>query len=109
MQYYGYLRRNPDDMPDNNFSGYDFWLNKLEQFSSPGEDVRNEVVAFNRVKRAEMVRSFLISGEYRQRFGGSPSGNQQSKQDSSPVAASRDPDFGSVLRQVALQFLRAAT
>ena len=104
-QYYGYLRRNPDDAPDNNFSGYDFWLNKLEQFSLPGEDVRDEVVAFSRVQRAEMVRSFLISIEYRERFGGRPSGNQQSKSDESPpVAASKPQEFGSVWRQAALQF-----
>jgi hypothetical protein len=24
MQYFGYLRRNPDDAPDTGFSGYDF-------------------------------------------------------------------------------------
>ena len=108
-QYYGYLRRNPDDMPDNNFDGYDFWLNKLEQFSLPNEDVRDEVVAFNRVKRAEMVRSFLLSIEYRERFGGRPSGNQQSRQDSSPIAASKGQEFGSALRNAALQVLRFAT
>jgi hypothetical protein len=77
MEYYGYLRRNPDDAPDNNFSGYDFWLNKMNQFSVAGEDVRNESVALGRVKRAEMVKAFLVSGEYRQRFAGSPTGNQQ--------------------------------
>ena len=69
MQYFGYLRRDADDPPDNNFSGYDFWLNKMNQFTLPGEDVRDEQVALNRVKRAEMVKSFLVSGEYRQRFG----------------------------------------
>ncbi len=42
MEYFGYLRRNPDDAPDNNFSGYDFWLNKMNQFSLPSEDVRDE-------------------------------------------------------------------
>ncbi|MBA3354778.1 MAG: DUF4214 domain-containing protein, partial [Pyrinomonadaceae bacterium] len=26
MQYFGYLRRNPNDLPDSNFNGYDFWL-----------------------------------------------------------------------------------
>jgi hypothetical protein len=26
MQYFGYLRRNPDDPPNNNFDGFDFWL-----------------------------------------------------------------------------------
>ncbi|PYS98641.1 MAG: hypothetical protein DMF65_10130, partial [Acidobacteria bacterium] len=77
MQYYGYLRRNPDDPPDNNFSGYDFWLTKLNNFSLPGEDMRNDAQAQARVQRAEMVRAFIESIEYRQRFGGSPTGNQQ--------------------------------
>ena len=27
MEYFGYLRRNPDDPPDNNLDGYNFWLN----------------------------------------------------------------------------------
>ncbi len=69
MQYYGYLRRNPDDAPDLNFSGYDFWLTKMNQFSLPGEDVRDANVALARVKRAEMVRAFIVSSEYRGRFG----------------------------------------
>jgi hypothetical protein len=56
MQYFGYLSRNPNDAPDTNFAGYDFWLNKLNQFN--GNFVQ-----------AEMVRAFLISIEYRQRFG----------------------------------------
>ena len=56
MQYFGYLQRNPDDAPDNNLDGYNFWLGKLEQF---GGDFR----------RAEMVKSFLVSTEYRARFG----------------------------------------
>lgn len=56
MQYFGYLRRNPDETPDVNFDGYNFWLNKLNQFNG------NFVAA-------EMVRAFRVSGEYRQRFG----------------------------------------
>jgi len=56
MQYFGYLRRNPDDAPDNNFDGYQFWLNKLNQFN--GNFVQ-----------AEMVKAFLVSVEYQQRFG----------------------------------------
>ena len=56
MQYFGYLRRNPDDLPDHNFDGYNFWLNKLDQFHG------------NFVE-AEMVKAFLSSIEYRQRFG----------------------------------------
>jgi hypothetical protein len=50
MQYFGYLRREPDA------GGYDFWLKKLEDF---GGDFR----------RAEMVKAFISSDEYRQRFG----------------------------------------
>lgn len=56
MQYFGYLRRNPDDAPDNNFAGFDFWLAKLNQF---GGDYR----------AAEMVKAFISSSEYRGRFG----------------------------------------
>jgi uncharacterized repeat protein (TIGR01451 family) len=56
MQYFGYLRRNPDDLPDHDRSGYDFWLAKLNQFGG------NYV-------NAEMVRAFISSIEYRQRFG----------------------------------------
>ncbi len=33
MQYFGYLRRNPNDPQDTDYSGYDFWLNKLNQFN----------------------------------------------------------------------------
>jgi Tol biopolymer transport system component len=56
MQYFGYLRRNPNDAPDNNFDGYNFWLAKLNQFN--GNFIN-----------AEMVKAFLDSGEYRLRFG----------------------------------------
>ena len=31
-QYFGYLHRNPDDAPDSNLNGYQFWLVKLNQF-----------------------------------------------------------------------------
>jgi hypothetical protein len=55
LEYFGYLRRNSDDAPDG-FRGWRFWLDKLEQFD--GDFVR-----------AEMVRAFIASGEYRQRFG----------------------------------------
>ncbi|HEX8473050.1 MAG TPA: Calx-beta domain-containing protein [Pyrinomonadaceae bacterium] len=68
MQYFGYLRRNPDDAPDTNFNGYDFWLTKLNNHSLAGEDVRNEETARARLLRAEMIRSFILSGEYRGRF-----------------------------------------
>jgi hypothetical protein len=76
MEYFGYLRRNPDDAPDGNFSGYDFWLAKLNQFSSPGEDMRDDAQSFNRAQKAEMVRAFIESFEYRERFFGRSTGNQ---------------------------------
>jgi hypothetical protein len=77
MQFYVYLRRNPDNLPDSNFAGYDFWLTKLDSFTMPGEDSRNEHVALARVRRAELVKAFIDSAEYRNRFGGAPEANQQ--------------------------------
>jgi hypothetical protein len=56
MQYFGYMRRNPDATPDTNFSGWQFWLNKLNQFN--GNFVN-----------ADMVKAFIVSSEYRSRFG----------------------------------------
>ncbi|MCA1480802.1 hypothetical protein, partial [Bradyrhizobium sp. NBAIM08] len=32
MEYFGYLRRNPNASPDGNFDGYNFWVNKLNAF-----------------------------------------------------------------------------
>lgn len=48
MQYLGYLRRNPDQ------DGYNHWLGKLKFFGNWVD--------------AEMVRSFIVSPEYRNRF-----------------------------------------
>ena len=86
MQYFGYLRRNPDDAPDNNFSGYDFWLAKLNSVSQAGEDMRDDTQAQHRTEKAEMIRAFIESTEYRQRFGGSPTGNQFAEPDDGQVA-----------------------
>jgi hypothetical protein len=55
MQYFVYLRRNPNDPQDNDYTGYDFWLTKLNQFH--GNFVN-----------AEMIKAFLTSIEYRTRF-----------------------------------------
>ncbi|HYW72478.1 MAG TPA: choice-of-anchor Q domain-containing protein [Pyrinomonadaceae bacterium] len=55
-QYFGYLRRNPNDAPDADYTGYDFWLGKLNQFN--GDYIK-----------AEMVKAFIAAAEYRQRFG----------------------------------------
>ena len=29
MQYFGYMRRGPNESPDTNFNGYNFWLSQL--------------------------------------------------------------------------------
>jgi Domain of unknown function (DUF4214) len=50
MEYFGYLRRDPDN------GGFQFWLNKLNEFGGNFE-------------QAEMVKAFIVSGEYRRRFG----------------------------------------
>ena len=49
MEYFGYLRRDPDP------AGYQNWLDKLNTYGNYID--------------AEMVRSFIISPEYRARFG----------------------------------------
>src|SRR5260370_29328558 len=56
MQYFGYLRRDPNTGPATDYTGYDFWLTKLNPFNG------------NFVS-AEMVKAFITSTEYRQRFG----------------------------------------
>jgi hypothetical protein len=56
MQYFGYLRRNPNDPQNTDYTGWEFWLAKLNQFN--GNFVN-----------AEMVKAFIVSVEYRSRFG----------------------------------------
>lgn len=58
-----------NEAPDADWAGYDFWFRKMEALSLPGEDVTTEADAFARVKRAEMVKAFIVSSEYRGRFG----------------------------------------
>ena len=60
MQYFGYLRRNPDSAPDSDYTGFDFWLTKLNSFNGD-------------YLKAEMVKAFLSSSEYRERFQGGAS------------------------------------
>jgi Tol biopolymer transport system component len=55
MQYFGYLQRNPDQAPDTDMRGFNFWLTKLNQFG--GDYVK-----------ADMVKAFITSSEYRARF-----------------------------------------
>ena len=56
MQYFGYLRRNPNSAPDADFSGYNYWLGKLNEFN--GHYIN-----------AERVKAFIDSSEYKKRFG----------------------------------------
>ena len=56
MQYFGYMRRNPDDPQDTDFRGWQFWLDKLNSFNGDW-------------RAAQMVSSFIDSLEYRRRFG----------------------------------------
>ena len=56
MQFFGYLRRDPNSGPDTDYTGYDFWLTKLNQFNG-------------NYNAAEMVKAFITSSEYRQRCG----------------------------------------
>jgi autotransporter-associated beta strand protein len=55
MEYFGYLQRDANNGPDTDFSGYNFWLDKLNTF---GGNYQN----------ADMIKAFLVSGEYRGRF-----------------------------------------
>lgn len=55
MQYFGYLRRDPNAGQDTDYTGYDFWLTKMNQFNG------NYI-------NAEMVKAFISSIEYRDRF-----------------------------------------
>jgi subtilisin family serine protease len=55
MQYFGYLRRSPNELPDSDYGGFNFWLGKLNQFNG------------NFIE-AEMVKAFITSGEYLRRF-----------------------------------------
>jgi uncharacterized protein (TIGR03118 family) len=50
MEYFGYLRRDPDT------AGFNFWFDKLNSFN--GDFIK-----------AEMVKAFIAASEYRQRFG----------------------------------------
>jgi hypothetical protein len=55
MQYFGYLRRDPNTGQDTDYTGYDFWLTKLNSFNG-------------NFTNADMVKSFIVSAEYRGRF-----------------------------------------
>jgi hypothetical protein len=48
LHYFGYLRRNPEDPPDRNLDGFNFWLREVEVSGDTGR----------------LRRAFMASGEY---------------------------------------------
>ena len=61
VHYFGYLRRNPDDPPDSNLVGFNFWLNDLNKTG----DYRS------------LSRVFIESGEYKDRGRKQPQGQEK--------------------------------
>lgn len=47
LHYFGYLRRNPDDPPNKDLEGFNFWLKEIESSGDPGR----------------LQRGFMASGE----------------------------------------------
>ena len=47
LHYFGYLHRNPDDPPDKNLDGFNFWLKEVEVSGD----------------RGRLARGFMASGE----------------------------------------------
>jgi Domain of unknown function (DUF4214) len=56
--YRGFLRREPNAFPDNNWNGFNFWVTKLDSTNPDAGDW----------KYNEMIKAFLESIEYRNRF-----------------------------------------
>jgi hypothetical protein len=50
LHYFGYLRRNPDDPPDGDLRGFEFWLQDLERHRDP----------------IKLSNAFKVTGEYHQ-------------------------------------------
>jgi hypothetical protein len=48
LHYFGYFHRNPDDPPDNNLNGFNYWLREVEKSGDLGR----------------LARGFMASGEY---------------------------------------------
>lgn len=49
LYYFGYLHRNPDDPPDKNLNGFNFWLKEVEGSGDTGR----------------LTQAFMASGEYK--------------------------------------------
>ncbi len=54
LHYFGYLRRNPDDPPDNDLRGMHYWIQALQRDNDPDT----------------LSRAFKESGEYKDRKRG---------------------------------------
>jgi hypothetical protein len=52
LHYFGYLHRNPDDPPDRNLDGFNFWLKEIETSGDPGR----------------LPNAFMASGENKTRW-----------------------------------------
>jgi hypothetical protein len=52
LHYFGYLHRNPDDPPDRNLDGFNFWLKEIETSGDPGR----------------LLNAFMASGENKTRW-----------------------------------------
>ncbi len=50
LHYFGYLRRNPDDPPDNDLRGMHYWIQVLQRDNDPDK----------------LSRAFNETGEYQQ-------------------------------------------
>lgn len=48
LHYFGYFHRNPDDPPDNNLKGFNFWVREVEDSGDTGR----------------LARGFMAAGEY---------------------------------------------
>jgi hypothetical protein len=51
LHYFGYFHRNPDDPPDNNLKGFDYWVKEVDKTGD----------------RSNLMRAFMASGEYEHR------------------------------------------
>jgi len=59
IQYFGYLRRNPNDPQDTDYTGYDFWLTKLNQFN--GNSIPDRELLGSHPRRISSV--FMVSSD----------------------------------------------
>jgi hypothetical protein len=50
LHYFGYLRRNPDDPPDGDLRGFNFWLQEMDRYHDAGR----------------LSAAFKVTGEYQQ-------------------------------------------